>query len=125
MSGLEVNEKRGDDIRADLYRKTMRVLDHVRTLGVYTPNTGATPIIELPLAKGEDIAKVGQFLWDRETYVTLAAYPLVPRDQVGFRVQVTAANTDAEIDQLNAVLSDLARDGKLLRTDVTALGNAA
>jgi 8-amino-7-oxononanoate synthase len=125
MSGLEDNEKRGDDIRADLYRKTMRVLDHVRTLGVYTPNTGATPIIELPLAKGEDIAKVGQFLWDRETYVTLAAYPLVPRDQVGFRVQVTAANTDAEIDQLNAVLSDLARDGKLLRTDVTALGNAA
>jgi 8-amino-7-oxononanoate synthase len=125
MSGLEVNEKRGDEIRADLYRKTMRVLDHVRALGVHTPNTGATPIIELPLAKGEDIAKVGQFLWDRETYVTLAAYPLVPRDQVGFRVQVTAANTDAEIDQLNSVLSDLARAGRLLRTDVTALGNAA
>jgi 8-amino-7-oxononanoate synthase len=125
MSGLEVNEKRGDEIRADLYRKTTRVLDHVRALGVYTPNTGATPIIELPLAKGEDIAKVGQFLWDRETYVTLAAYPLVPRDQVGFRVQVTAANTDAEIDQLNSVLSDLARDGKLLRTDVNAIGNAA
>ena len=40
--------------------------------------------------------------------MTLAAYPLVPRDQVGFRVQVTAANTDEEIDQLNAVLTELA-----------------
>ena len=31
--------------------------------------------------------------------MTLAAYPLVPSDEVGFRVQVTAANTDAEIDR--------------------------
>ncbi|UWZ55609.1 pyridoxal phosphate-dependent aminotransferase family protein [Dactylosporangium aurantiacum] len=108
MAGLDVNDKRGDEIRADLYRKTMKVLDHVRALGLYTPNTGTTPIIELPLAEGQDIQQVGQFLWDRGIYVTLAAYPLVPRDQVGFRVQVTAANTDEELDQLNAVLSELA-----------------
>ncbi|GAA3457863.1 aminotransferase class I/II-fold pyridoxal phosphate-dependent enzyme [Dactylosporangium matsuzakiense] len=125
MAGLDVNEKRGDEIRAELYRKTMRVLDHVRSLGVHTPNTGTTPIIELPLAPGEDIAAVGQYLWDHETYVTLAAYPLVPRDQVGFRVQVTAANTDAEIDQLNGVLTQLAGAGRLLRTDVNTLGRAA
>ncbi|MEV0131514.1 pyridoxal phosphate-dependent aminotransferase family protein [Dactylosporangium sp. NPDC050688] len=108
MAGLDVNEKRGDEIRGELYRKTMKVLDHVRALGLYTPNTGTTPIIELPLAEGQDIQQVGQFLWDRGIYVTLAAYPLVPRDQVGFRVQVTAANTDEELDQLNAVLSELA-----------------
>ena len=108
MAGLDVNDKRGDEIRGELYRKTMKVLDHVRALGLYTPNTGTTPIIELPLAEGQDIQQVGQFLWDRGIYVTLAAYPLVPRDQVGFRVQVTAANTDEELDQLNAVLSELA-----------------
>ena len=39
--------------------------------------------------------------------MTLAAYPLVPRSEVGFRVQVTAANTDAEIDQLIDVLGRL------------------
>lgn len=108
MAGLDVNDKRGDEIRADLYRKTMHVLDHVRALGLYTPNTGTTPIIELPLAEGQDIQAIGQFLWDRGIYVTLAAYPLVPRDQVGFRVQVTAANTYEELDQLNVVLSELA-----------------
>jgi 8-amino-7-oxononanoate synthase len=116
MAGLDVNEKRGDEIRAELYRKTMKVLDHVRALGVYTPNTGSTPIIELPLAAGQDIQQIGQVLWDRGIYVTLAAYPLVPRDQVGFRVQVTAANTDEELDQLNAVLSELASN-QLLRQE--------
>jgi len=112
-AGLDLNEKRGDDIRADLYRKSMKVLDHVRGLGVYTPNTGTTPVMELPLAEGQDIDAVGKLLWDRGIYVTLAAYPLVPRDQVGFRAQVTAANTDEEIDELNAAITELHNDGKL------------
>jgi 8-amino-7-oxononanoate synthase len=115
LAGLAVNAKRGDAIRADLYRKSMKVLDHVRALGVYTPNVGNTPVIELPLAEGEDIDAIGKVLWDRGIYVTLAAYPLVPRDQVGFRAQVTAANTDAEIDELNAVITELATVGRLRR----------
>ncbi|XVV14885.1 aminotransferase class I/II-fold pyridoxal phosphate-dependent enzyme [Actinoplanes sp. CA-131856] len=115
LAGLSVNEKRGDDIRAELYRKTMKVLDHVRALGVYTPNTGNTPVIELPLADGEDIDEVGKLLWNRGIYVTLAAYPLVPRDQVGFRAQVTAANGDDELDELNAVITELNAAGKLRR----------
>ncbi|MBL7255364.1 aminotransferase class I/II-fold pyridoxal phosphate-dependent enzyme [Paractinoplanes lichenicola] len=116
-AGLDLNEKRGDDIRADLYRKTMKVLDHVRGLGVFTPNTGTTPVIELPLAAGEDIDAVGKLLWDRGIYVTLAAYPLVPRDQVGFRAQVTAANDDSELDELNAVITELHAAGKLRRVE--------
>jgi hypothetical protein len=32
----------------------------------------------------------------------------VPRDEVGFRLQVTAANTDDEVDRLLAVLDELA-----------------
>jgi 8-amino-7-oxononanoate synthase len=117
LAGLEVNEKRGDAIRADLYRKSMKVLDHIRALGVYTPNTGNTPVMEIPLAPGEDIDAVGRLLWDRGIYVTLAAYPLVPRDQVGFRAQVTAANTDEEIDELNAVITELAQAGKLRKAE--------
>ena len=113
LAGFDMNEARGEVIRADLHRKTMKVLDHVRALGLYTPNRDETPIIELPLAPGQDIDTVGRLLWDRGIYVTLAAYPLVPRDQVGFRVQVTAANTDAELDQLNAVLTELTMGAQL------------
>jgi 8-amino-7-oxononanoate synthase len=50
---------------------------------------------------------VGDFLFARGIYVTLAAYPLVPRSQVGFRVQVTAANTHEEITHLCDVLREL------------------
>ena len=50
---------------------------------------------------------MGRFLFDRGIYVTLAPYPLVPRAQVGFRVQVTAANDDSQIDHLNDVLAEL------------------
>jgi 8-amino-7-oxononanoate synthase len=107
LAGLAVNDARGDGIRADLLRKTTRVLDTVHTLGLHTPNTAGLPIIELPLANPDDIDAVGDFLFTRGIYVTLAAYPLVPRDQVGFRIQVTAANTDEEIDQLCLVLTEL------------------
>jgi 8-amino-7-oxononanoate synthase len=108
LAGLDLNEERGDVIRADLWRKTAAVLDCLDRLGVYTPNRTGFPIIEVPLARDEEIDAVGRFLFDEGIYVTLAAYPLVPRDEVGFRIQVTAANTDAEIEHLIDVLGRLA-----------------
>src|SRR6266700_8127461 len=107
LVGLDVNEKRGDAIRADLWRKTAAVLNELDRLGVHTPNRSGFPIIEVPLARHRDIDAVGRFLFDNGIYVTLAAYPLVPRSEVGFRVQVTGANTDAEIEQLTDVLGRL------------------
>jgi 7-keto-8-aminopelargonate synthetase-like enzyme len=50
-------------------------------------------------------------------YVTLAAYPLVPRSEVGFRVQVTAANSDDEVEELCAALRELAERFELQRSD--------
>ena len=100
LAGLEVNAKRGDGIRADLYRKTGRVLDALAARGIATQNESGFPIIEVALDDADDIDEVGRFLFSRGIYVTLAAYPLVPRSEVGFRIQVTAANTDAEIDLL-------------------------
>jgi 8-amino-7-oxononanoate synthase len=108
LAGLELNERRGDAIRADLWRKTATVLDALDRLGAHTPNRSGFPIIEIPLARHTDIDAVGRFLFDEGIYVTLAAYPLVPRSEVGFRVQVTAANTNAEIEQLVDVLGRLA-----------------
>jgi 8-amino-7-oxononanoate synthase len=108
LAGLSVNRTRGDAIRASLWRKTARVIDHVRKLGLSTPNTSGFPIIELPARQASDIDEIATVLWENGIYVTLAAYPLVPRDQAGFRVQITAANTDEEIEQLNATITELA-----------------
>jgi 8-amino-7-oxononanoate synthase len=116
LAGFDVNDTRGDDLRAHLHRLSMRVLTHVRRLGVETPNRDNTPIIELPIAANLDLVDVAAELWRHRLYVTLAPYPGVPRDQVGFRIQVTAANTDAQVDQLNDALTALAREGVLRRT---------
>lgn len=108
LTGLDVNERRGEAIRAALWRKTAAVLNYLDRLGVHTPNRSGFPIIEVPLARDSDIDAVGRFLFDNGIYVTLAAYPLVPRNEVGFRIQMTAANTDAEVEQLLDVLGRLA-----------------
>lgn len=107
LSGLEVNRKRGDALRADVWRKTARVLEALNVMGIRTPNQSGLPIIEIPLERHEDIDAAGQFLFDRGVYVTMAAFPLVPKKEVGFRVQVTAANTDAEVEQLISAIAEL------------------
>src|SRR5262245_36366850 len=38
LTGFDVNERRGDALRADLWRKTSSVLDTLVRLGVHTPN---------------------------------------------------------------------------------------
>jgi 8-amino-7-oxononanoate synthase len=108
-----VNETRGDALRATLWRHTDRVLSAIRRLGVETPNRSGLPIIEVPLRDHLRIDAVGRFLFDHGVYVTLAAYPLVPKDEVGFRIQLTAANSDAEVDALIAALEALAAAGEL------------
>src|SRR5262245_6917382 len=93
----------------------MRVLDHLDELGAEPPNRSGFPIVENPLRDHRRIDHVGRFLFNSGVYVTLAAYPLVPKAEVGFRVQVTAANTDAQVDRLLAALDDLAERGELRR----------
>jgi 8-amino-7-oxononanoate synthase len=113
LAGLEVNEKRGDALRDELERLTRRTLDGLERLDIFTPNRSGLPIVEIPLRDHGQIDSVGRFLFERGVYVTLAAYPLVPKDEVGFRVQLTAANTDAEVDMLLVALEELAARGVL------------
>ncbi|MDX6519687.1 MAG: hypothetical protein QOF08_292 [Gaiellales bacterium] len=113
LSGMDVNESRGDALRADISAKTARVLECLERVGAATPNRSGFPVIEIPIAHHEQIAEVGRMLFDRGIYVTMAVYPLVPRDEVGVRVQVTAANSDSEVDRLILALTDLAERGLL------------
>jgi 8-amino-7-oxononanoate synthase len=108
LLGLQVNQARGDELRALLWQRTRRILDHLDKLGAFTLNRSGFPIVEVPLADPGDLARAGRFLLDRGIYVTLAFYPGVPREEVGFRIQVTAANTDDQVGELLAALDRLA-----------------
>ncbi len=113
LEGLKVNARRGDQIRAKLYALTARVLDSLERLGVMTLNRSGFPIVEVPLADPDDLGKVAELLYERGIYVTLAFYPGVPREEVGFRLQVTAANTDEEVSRLVEAIEELAGSGQL------------
>jgi 8-amino-7-oxononanoate synthase len=117
LAGFDANEDRGDALRANLWRLTGRVLTTLHSLGVETPNRSGLPIIEVPLQDHRRIDAVGRYLFEQGVYVTLAAYPLVPKHEVGFRIQLTAANTDDEVDTLIAAVETLAAGGELRRRD--------
>jgi 8-amino-7-oxononanoate synthase len=113
LEGLRVNAERGDALRAELARLAGRVLDRVHELGITTPNQSGLPIIEIPVADAARIDDVGNMLFDRGIYVTMAVYPLVPRNEVGFRLQLTSANTDEQVDHLCDVLGEVAAEFRL------------
>ena len=91
-------EKNYDDFRKEL-RQGMSYLVFTNLIASVLLIVLATPIIRL--------------LFERGVYVTLAAYPLAPKAEVGFRVQLTAVNTDAEVDTLIEAITELAERGEL------------
>jgi 8-amino-7-oxononanoate synthase len=100
-------------------------LNALERLDIETPNRSGLPIIEIPLRDYDRIADVGRLLFERGVYVTLAAYPLVPKDEVGFRVQLTSANTVEEVDRLIAALEELVERGELRSASAAAARAAA
>ena len=71
-----------------LHGHSSRVLAALHELDVHTPNRSELPIIEVPLRDHTRIDAVGRLLFERGIYVTLAVYPLVPKAEVGFRIQL-------------------------------------
>ena len=107
LAGLEVNQRRGDELRAQLWHRTRTLLDHLDKLGVATTNTSGLPLVELAVADPADLDAVGRHLFDRGIYVTLAPYPVVPRQEAGFRIQLTAAHSPEQVDHLLLVLQEV------------------
>ena len=107
LAGLEVNQRRGDELRAVLWHRTRTLLDHLDKLGIATTNTSGLPLVELAVADPSDLDAVGRHLFDRGIYVTLAPYPVVPRQEAGFRIQLTAAHTTEQVDHLLEVLQEV------------------
>jgi 8-amino-7-oxononanoate synthase len=121
LAGFDVNERRGDALRARLFALTAQLLGGMERIGIATPNRSGLPIVEVPLRDHRRIDEVGRLLFDAGVYVTLAAYPLVPKAEVGFRMQLTSANTEAEVDGALNALEELASAG-LLRAPDDAIG---
>lgn len=109
LKGLEVNEKRGDAIRADIYKKCLMFTNALKELNFRTDNTTNFPIYNIYLEDPTQLDYVSNFLFQKGIYVTLAPYPMVAKRDVGFRIQITAANTFEEIGYLIRVMKELSQ----------------
>jgi 8-amino-7-oxononanoate synthase len=107
LAGLEVNQRRGDELRTVLWQRTRTLLEHLDKLGIATTNTSGLPVVELAVADPADLDPIGRHLFAHGIHVALAPYPVVPRQEVGFRIQLTAAHTADQVDHLLDVLQEV------------------
>lgn len=115
LKSFEINRREGDEIRAHLYTISKNLEKGIDEMGWRNENHTGFPVYRLTLEDPDQVHFAGEFLYENGIYVTLAPYPLVPKHEVGFRIQLTAANTQAEVDHLLEVLKKLDKQAKMQR----------
>jgi 7-keto-8-aminopelargonate synthetase-like enzyme/acyl carrier protein len=99
ISGLRLNRLEGDVWRRKLHALVCRLADGARALGFAVKSNNSLPIVAVAIGATDDVVRACQLLWKYDILITPAVYPLVPKGQGVLRFSVTAANTEAEIDQ--------------------------
>ena len=100
LAGLELNDRDGDAWRDQLYAYTSAIIEHYRKKGIATDNDNRFPIVSAYVGSAENVIRGGQLLFDERIYLTLQAYPLVPRDKGVLRATLTVANTWDQVQHL-------------------------
>lgn len=120
LKGLEVNEKRGDKIRLKINKMCQRLNGAINDMGLRNENNTDFPIFNFYLEDADKVNFVSNYLFENGVYVTLAPYPMVAQRDVGFRIQLTAANTEDEVEYVISVLKDLDNLVRMQRKDTFA-----
>jgi 7-keto-8-aminopelargonate synthetase-like enzyme len=99
LAGLEANDHDGDERRRCIWRLTSRFVDAVKAIGFEVDNAGGFPVVGVVIGDVEQLVAACRLLWEHDVLITPALYPAVPMHRSLVRFSITAANTDAEIDQ--------------------------
>jgi myxalamid-type polyketide synthase MxaB len=125
LAGLRVNRCEGDHLRRDIHRMTGRLLSAAREIGFEVDNASGFPIVGVVMGTFDRMAAACQALWENDILITPAMYPAVPLNRSLARFSITAANTEADIDQairgLEAAASSIGMPG---RAETIATGRA-
>lgn len=114
LSGLDINDDRGDFLRDELHRLTRRTIDGLMGMGLHVLNETGFPIVSVWVGDSEALVETANTLFEDGILVTVAPYPMVPRGTECHRITLTAANTDAEVDTLLVAFEGV-RDRMLAR----------
>lgn len=99
-AALRINARRGTELRRVLRARTSRIISGAAVLGYDTTNRSGFPIVSLVIGSQEAAIEAANWLIDHGILVTLACYPLVPRDKCCLRISVTSAHTECHVDYL-------------------------
>lgn len=116
LKSFELNRKEGDALRTRLYQLSRRFEAGLHAMGLRNENHTGFPVYRLTLEEARQVDFVGEFLYEHGVYVTLAPHPLVPEHEAGFRIQLTAANTQEELDYLMEILKKLENYAPMQKT---------
>ena len=89
-------------------RLQARLWDRVRRFwGGEPPGDVPSPIAMVPVGRPADAIAAGVALRDRGYFVSVAFFPVVPRDQAQLRIAITAEHSPAQVEGLRAALTAL------------------
>ncbi|WAL60079.1 aminotransferase class I/II-fold pyridoxal phosphate-dependent enzyme [Thermocoleostomius sinensis] len=113
IAGLEVNSKEGDQRRQRIYHLTRKLVAAARSIGFQVDNQYYFPIVSVVVGSVNCMQIACQQLWQHGILITPAIFPAVPVNRSALRFSITAANTEAEVEQairaLQAVWDQLCR----------------
>ena len=99
LSGMLINEKKGEALRKKLLDLTRIAIKGLRELGFFVDNDNDFPILSVWVGDNERLIEVSKILWDAGVLLTLGPYPMIPRGHEELRITLTAANTEAEVHE--------------------------
>lgn len=99
LSGLLLNQKKGEQARKKLLDLTRLAIKGLRDLGFFVDNDNDFPILSVWVGDNDRLIEVSKILWDAGVLLTLGPYPMIPKGHEELRITLTAANTEAEVHE--------------------------
>jgi len=110
-AGMKALELAGtsQELRTKLKANTAKLRGGLEAAG-FTIKPGPTPILPVMLGDAAVAGRIAEALLKRGIYVIAFSFPVVPQGQARIRLQVSAAHTDAQIQQAIAAFSEAGRE---------------
>ena len=108
IKGLEINEQRGDQLRARLLEVTRHLARTVDAAGFERSSQTEFPIVNLVIGALSEVVGASKIMWDAGVLLTPSVFPAAPLNRGGLRMSLTASHTDEELSRADNALRRLA-----------------
>lgn len=112
-AALEINEQTGDRTRNEIVKKVKLFTQQLASANIKYLNHFSQPVVYIPVGDIDHFLKAAKFLLQNGILPGFRGYPLVTKDQCGFRFAITAQHSEQDIltaaNILKSCLTDRSR----------------